>query len=338
MHAYCFQSEILLEILNRALRPSEDKILVSKRLTDIKCTSNGVSVTCEDGSIYTGSIVIGIDGSRGKTRRTMREMALRDNDVDRKIWEAEGQFPAHFKYMSMNLPRCSHRGTISETHSKNLSLMYVSEYDKATIHICEKLDKPVFEHVEFTRDDEGKILTKFKEFIVADASMIMDVAFRITTGSMSLLEEGVAQKWSYKRIVLVGDACHKVSPFGGLDFNMGIQDAVALVNSLRKATDESNTGEPTADAIDAAFKEYHEIRASSVARDYKISGALLRVSTWANWFAWFISVYTFTSWFWEVLVLKRILPRRGKSGLVLNHVSAGEKLCGSVPWDNKMTE
>lgn len=293
---------------------------------------------CEDGSVYNGSIVIGADGSRGKTAMLMREMALYDG-VDSEMWEAEGEFPAEFRYMTCNLRRrCSDRHIVSETHSQDLSLLYMAEYEKASIIICEKLDKPTRESKEFTRDDEGRILMKVKDFIVVDPKKVYDIASDITTSSMSLLEEGVAKKWSYKRLVLVGDACHKVAPQGGLGFNMNIQDIVVLVNSLRNTVDESAEGRPTPEAITAAFTKYQKEREPTVLMDLRVSSAFLRASTWANGWWWLLSVYVFPTWLWNRLFLKSFLPRRIKSGQVLYHVSSEEALygTGSIPWDNQM--
>ena len=45
-------------------------------------------------------------------------------------------------------------------------------------------------------------------------------------------EEGYCDKWYHGRIVLAGDAAHKVTSVTGMGFNMGISSAVVLANEL----------------------------------------------------------------------------------------------------------
>ena len=58
---------------------ARQNVLTDKNLVDIESDCNGVKVTCDDGSVYHGSIVIGADGAHSKTRRLKRELALKDD-------------------------------------------------------------------------------------------------------------------------------------------------------------------------------------------------------------------------------------------------------------------
>jgi 2-polyprenyl-6-methoxyphenol hydroxylase-like FAD-dependent oxidoreductase len=62
-------------------------------------------------------------------------------------------------------------------------------------------------------------------------------------------------KWHNERMLVIGDACHAVSPSAGQGVSMAIEDAVVLGKCLRDITD-----------IGAAFRRYEEIRRERVER------------------------------------------------------------------------
>ncbi|KAL8765278.1 MAG: hypothetical protein Q9209_007600 [Squamulea sp. 1 TL-2023] len=64
--------------------------------------------------------------------------------------------------------------------------------------------------------------------------------------------------WSRNRIVLLGDACHPVSPFGFSGASMAIEDAVTLGELLSETV--------PVDDIPARLKLYEEIRKPRVGR------------------------------------------------------------------------
>lgn len=79
------------------------RILVNKRLAGIEDTGSGVIVSCQDGTTYEGSIVVGADGVHSKTRSLMREQALKADpsaDVDEEL-----PFPVQYRTMWCSLPR-----------------------------------------------------------------------------------------------------------------------------------------------------------------------------------------------------------------------------------------
>ncbi|KAF8985502.1 hypothetical protein BGZ52_010523 [Haplosporangium bisporale] len=91
---------------------------------------------------------------------------------------------------------------------------------------------------------DGKVLT------------LGDYIDKTPAGMMSkvMLEEIVFHTWYGGRTVLLGDACHKMNPMGGVGGINAIHDAVTLANwlsTLRVADDEG---------IEAVFKEYRAER------------------------------------------------------------------------------
>ncbi|KAG0047969.1 hypothetical protein BGZ83_007084 [Gryganskiella cystojenkinii] len=85
---------------------------------------------------------------------------------------------------------------------------------------------------------------------------VMDIIEATPKGRVSkvLLEEKMCCTWYHGRIVLVGDACHKIVPFFGQGASQAILDCACLVNMLYDLPSRS-----TAD-MTAIFQRYVEIR------------------------------------------------------------------------------
>lgn len=62
---------VLLKMLHESIPDRDTKIKTGKRVTSIKAHDTGVEVTCDDGSIEQGSIVMGCDGIRSIIRTEM---------------------------------------------------------------------------------------------------------------------------------------------------------------------------------------------------------------------------------------------------------------------------
>jgi 2-polyprenyl-6-methoxyphenol hydroxylase-like FAD-dependent oxidoreductase len=71
----------------------KSKVYPNKRVTRVEPTEAGVKVLTEDGSVWTGSIVVGADGVRSMVRREMWRIAreqksdlLGEEDGKCKTW------------------------------------------------------------------------------------------------------------------------------------------------------------------------------------------------------------------------------------------------------------
>lgn len=68
--------QTLLQILYGSV-PDKRKILVGKRVSEIDYSHDGVVVHCKDGTLYSGSVVVGADGVHSMVRQEMwRHMEL----------------------------------------------------------------------------------------------------------------------------------------------------------------------------------------------------------------------------------------------------------------------
>ncbi|KAM3517807.1 hypothetical protein NHJ13051_008668 [Beauveria bassiana] len=87
----------------------------------------------------------------------------------------------------------------------------------------------------------------------------------------------MAKHWFYGRMVLVGDACHKITPNAGFSFNNGVQDAVVLYNGLKKLVLEDSSAGVQPDQLRDMFAQYKASRQEQVRRDLSFSAHFTRI-------------------------------------------------------------
>ncbi|CAK7212713.1 hypothetical protein SEUCBS140593_001596 [Sporothrix eucalyptigena] len=195
-------------------------------------TQEGVKVTCADGSVCEGSIVMGADGVHSKTRQLMCPLALRE-DLTRS-WDAEQPYTATYQLLFGSSRR--RRPPAAATTSKN---------------------------TRYTDKDVQSVTQEFFEFPLTQTTKVKDVWSLMRGAGLTNLDEGIVQHWSLGRVVLVGDACHKMTTHLGLSFNNGVQNVVVLCNKLRKVVDATPKRLPNAHALTDVFEMYQAMRMSS---------------------------------------------------------------------------
>ncbi|KAM5344192.1 hypothetical protein ACJ41O_012729 [Fusarium nematophilum] len=330
-----FHRAHLVKVLFDGL-PDEAKAryLLNKRVTDINSKDEGVIVTCDDGSTYDGSIVFGTDGVHSITRNIMRSLALSDNP--RLDWDARQPFTTEYKCLWCSFPRPSAPGENFETTSKDQAAMYLTGRERGWILLYDKDPEPTSALRSYSDEDVEAFAAKFAHIPVNETLTVRDVFERRLTCGMSDLGEGIVSHWSWGRIVLAGDACHKFTPNAGLGLNNGIQDIVVLCNELHKAINAAPNGQPGLATLEEALRKYQEDRSELVEKDYKQSAMVTRLQTWANGVYYFLSRfvlrYNFVARFIARFVTSPIL----RKGRVLDYAQATELPFGRVTWEHEI--
>jgi 2-polyprenyl-6-methoxyphenol hydroxylase-like FAD-dependent oxidoreductase len=312
--------------------------LTSKKLTNITSDDAGVRVTCADGSVYQGSIVLGADGVHSKTRTLMRRLALAADPAVSTFWDPEDPFTAHYRCLWASFPRPSDPGESFETHSTDNSVMYITGRERGWIFLYEKLPQPTRERSFYTNKDVDAFALKFAEYPVNERLKVKDVYAERLTAGMSDLEEGIAKHWSWGgRIVLAGDAGHKFTPNAGLGFNNGIQDVVALCNGLHKAvTNAGPSKQPDTATLAGVFEEYQSSRSKMLESDYRQSARITRLHAWANSIYYVMARYILALGFVQKLMMNTSAASSIRQGLVLDYIPTAEPLVGRIGWDHPL--
>ncbi|KAJ5755732.1 FAD binding domain-containing protein [Penicillium manginii] len=344
-----FHRAQLVEALYDGL-PSEaqSRYLLNKKIKSMEVSEaqDGVNVICTDGSTYQGSIVVGADGVHSKTRTLMRDMAMSQDS--QQVWkDAADPFPAQYRCMWSSFPRPEsvEAGHATDAQSKDMSVMFLAGKERGWIFLYERFPRVITtadstnaERVRYTEDDMEVFATRFSEFPVTDTLKVKDVyATRLTQG-MANLEEGILTRWSWRRIVLMGDACHKFTPNAGRGFSNGIQDVVALCNGLYGMLKSSQGILPDEVTLSNVFDEYQKTRADPLQSDYSQSRHMSRMHAWENKLYYFLARYVMCR-AWIITLMLRLTGNGAgaiQKALVLNYILADEPFPALIPWDHPL--
>ncbi|KAK4041635.1 hypothetical protein C8A01DRAFT_34360 [Parachaetomium inaequale] len=329
-----FHRAELVEAFHHGLpADAKAKVLTGKKIVDMASDDAGVRVTCADGTAYSGSLILGADGVHSQTRRFMRRLALAaDPTAD---WEPEEPFPAEYRCMWCSFPRPGEAGLGTDTQHKDRSTMYLSGKDRAWIFLYEKLPEKTAQRARYTGKDIEEYAAKFADFPIDDKLYVRDV-FDKSTAGMANLEEGVAKHWSWGRMVLVGDACHKVTPNAGRGYNNGAQDVVALANRLQGALRSSADGTLDNATLAGLFDDYQRTRTEAMQSDASISAHVTRLHAWSNTLYYIFARHIAPWGFVQRYIQNQLSAPQIAKSLILDYVPAEEPLKGSVPWEHPM--
>ena len=299
-------------------------------MISISTSADGVRVLCDDGSVEHGSIVIGADGVHSRVRHLMRDMAQKAGATD---LDDEQPFEATYKVMFGTAPRAAQLrpGGEWESHGPRVTTQLFVGETKMWFFVYQKLDEPARRPQRFTRDDEEAYAARWGDVHLTDDLLFRDVyATRLGAG-MTNLEEGILKNWSWDRIVLVGDAAHKVTPNFGWGFNSGVQDLVVLTNALRGLLAQHDGQLDTA-TISALFAGYQEERIGFMRKIVELSGRVTRMGAWQNGAMWLLDRYLFPALHADQWLARHSVGKMVAKVPVLNFLEEKHFRAGRIPW------
>ncbi|KAI1386891.1 FAD/NAD(P)-binding domain-containing protein [Hypoxylon trugodes] len=329
------------------------RVLINKKVVDVMADDFGVTVRCEDGTKYDGSIVIGADGVHSLVRQRMRTLALQASPNLEA--NEDKPFPSEYRLLWCCIPFQGEEnggppGSMWATHANNASVNYFVHYNKAWLLIYERLPAPTRERARYTEEDIITVGERLGHLAICDTLKIRDVFAQRDMAGLVNLEEGVLKHWAWGRMALVGDSAHKFTPNLGLGFNNGVQDVFALTNELYNVLNGPSQGEqyggdvkkamnnsPSTEALSAAFQRYQESRIQRCTEDFDSSVTLTRMCAWPNTYYWFIDWWIMPllpRWL-EVQLIKNTAINRFKKAYILDFLDGEEPFeVGTVPWEN----
>ncbi|KAF9537004.1 hypothetical protein EC957_009056 [Mortierella hygrophila] len=133
-------------------------------------------------------------------------------------------------------------------------------------------DNDAFRNSEWGPEAAAAMCEQVKDFpIISGGDKILtlqDLIDRTPKEFISkvMLEEKVFKTWFDCRTVLIGDACHKFNPAGGVGAANAIHDAIALANGINGLPFH-----PVAEEIEAVFRTYKEERIDRVEKAFDSS-------------------------------------------------------------------
>jgi 2-polyprenyl-6-methoxyphenol hydroxylase-like FAD-dependent oxidoreductase len=199
-----FERRRLIQLLLESLPEYQSHVRTNKSVQSIQEHDEGVSVSFEDGSVEHGSMVIGADGVHSTVRRMLSEKSAGQIEPE--------PFAAHTIGLYGHGPRVEafRIGEVIEKHCSGWSFQTLTGRDRTYYFIYARLEKPTKERRRFTEEDAQEFAERYlKERILGDVTF-GDLWDKRDLGNLRHLEQGVSRTWSRGRIVLIGDAAHKV--------------------------------------------------------------------------------------------------------------------------------
>ncbi|KAM3518623.1 hypothetical protein MY4038_010049 [Beauveria bassiana] len=307
------------------------KILTSKTVTNIESQDSDVTVDCSDETVYKGSIVIGADGTNSVTRKLMHGIATKD--VPESLWGPLMPYKSEFVCLWCTCPPMIEPGHYFETQHRGLSVITLTGKQRNWLLLFEKKSEASRSRQKTSDDDLQQFAARFFSFPACPQFTVEDMFARRITAGLTRLDEGMTKHWFYGRMVLVGDACHKMTPNAGFGFNNGVQDAVVLCNGLKRLVLEDSSAGVQPDQLRDVFAQYEASRQEQVRRDLSFSAHFTRIQAWDNWI-----YYLFARWIRPLKIAQRWsaekISHHFSKARVLNYVPAKEPFHGLLPWQN----
>ncbi|KAI2616515.1 FAD/NAD(P)-binding domain-containing protein [Hypoxylon sp. NC1633] len=349
--SFMFNRAHLIRGLYDGLNESDKaRVFTKKKVTEITTDDSGVTVRCQDGTQYDGSILVGADGVHSIVRQHMRALALKASPT--AAVNDEKPFTCEYKTMWCSFPQQGDAfgppGTAGETHATDHSIQFLNGHERSWFFLYERLPAPTKERRDYREDDMVAFAERWGHLPLGEKLKVRDVFPQRYHGGMANLEEGVLKHWSWGRCVLVGDAAHKYTPNQGLGFNAGLQDVVALTNELHRALDtlspeqyhddengnaESGKGLGM-NALTAVFERYQATRMEIVTDELGVTGMTTRISAWQTSLHWLFDrwISPFFPRFVETWIGTQFICKHFRNVLVLDFSEGDEPFAGSIPW------
>ncbi|KAF9914805.1 hypothetical protein BX616_007523 [Lobosporangium transversale] len=272
------------------------RIHLGKRVLSVGQSEHGALIRCADGSVHQGDIVVGADGAYSAVRQNLYDRLEKEGKLPRKDTESlslgytclvgTSQPMDPEKYPVLKDP-FSHFGVVIADGKPHSSTILTVPGNRICFGIVIQLTpeekEAVFRNSEWGPESLDNTIAKIQDHPIPFGGTIHDI-IRATPKDVITnvyLEEKIFETWTYKRIALLGDACHKMLPSAGQGAVNALYDAVALANCIYEMNDNSQS------QIEAALKDYKRQRyplAKMQVEGSAMAGKLLYGQTWIEKF------------------------------------------------------
>ncbi|KFY39521.1 hypothetical protein V494_03954 [Pseudogymnoascus sp. VKM F-4513 (FW-928)] len=250
------QRRDLLKVLSETF-PDPSKIHTSKRVFKVDHTDSGVIVHCEDGSTYSGDVVVGADGIHSTVRSLMRQHIeiSRPGATKKDSNSISAEFSCIFG-LGNPVKGKTTVGECHRTYSKgHSSLSFVGRGGMLYWFLFTRLDRRYYgkEIPRFTKSQMEEAAIAFNDIHMTESVKFAEVWEQRTFANMCSVEESSNEHWTSGRFVCIGDSVHKMTPNLGAGGNAAIESAAALANSLSRIRGAT----PSLATVQTALREFH---------------------------------------------------------------------------------
>ncbi|KAF9105841.1 hypothetical protein BGX29_011244 [Mortierella sp. GBA35] len=258
----------------------KERIHLGKKVLSTDQGGNGVLIRCSDGTIYEGDILVGADGAYSAVRQSLyanlkkKKQLPASDDVELPfstvclVGQTRPLDVADYPLLAE--PTCQFFNCFGDNKPYSWSSV-TTKQNTICWRVVQYLDEEsskdndAFRNSEWGPEAAGAMCKEVRHFpIVSGGDKFSTIGDLIDSTpkeliSKVMLEEKVFKTWYNCRTVLIGDACHKFNPAGGLGATNAIHDAIVLANLINALPEH-----PTHKEIEKTFKAYKRERLSWV--------------------------------------------------------------------------
>ncbi|KAL0769515.1 hypothetical protein CaCOL14_008823 [Colletotrichum acutatum] len=274
--------------------PDHSKVHDKARVEEIIEEYSKTRVILADGREFVGDVVVGADGVHSKVREIMWDTANAANPGMITVEEKRAMVTQYNAIVMASSPvpgLGSH--DMEVTSNDKFSFLLLCQPDWISIIVHNKL--PEEQHCtwptrrRYTESDMEALASKISEYPVTETVVFGELWKRRLKAQMISLEEGVLKNWFFGRIVLAGDAAHKVTPNSALGGNTAMEDAVTLANTIHALLGTHSNKKPSdVELRDAMRDKYQNARVDRARAIVKVGGDLTRQQAYDGWKAYFV--------------------------------------------------
>ncbi|KAF9571183.1 hypothetical protein EC968_000871 [Mortierella alpina] len=282
-------------------RVPKEKIHMSKKIVSLSQNEDSVTITCEDGSAYTGDILVGADGTQSTVRELLYKQ-LEAQGIQVKIEQEDPKVeymsvmgttdplnPSHYEGLDDSVSHCDtiigeERGVTWRYFTiPNNRICWRIDYQSSTMDT--KYSKG-WTNAEYNTFDVQTLPEEWKRnklAIMGDLGSLFDATPKENISKV-VLEEKVYETWTHGRTVLIGDALN------------AILDAVVLANSLYEMPTSNHKN------ITKALEEFYAERYPTVKRELTPTQqmtSVLAAKTWLDSAGRYLLLKTYPKYFKE---------------------------------------
>ncbi|KAI1111192.1 hypothetical protein F5Y14DRAFT_329379 [Nemania sp. NC0429] len=269
----------LLRVLYDNLPERETRVRANAEAVKIETSKDGVQVHLADGSVVDGSIVIAADGVHSPAREFIQRRGQPGGP------KPESPMIPGYLCLFGHTQDASREeiplGDFTESHGHGVVSQSARLADTTFFSILKTLENKA-SRTRFTREELDAFVEEMSHVHLFPGVPLNDLWTQRQEGHAVLLhqEEGVAEQWHHDRVVLVGDAAHKMTSINGLGAVSGGLSTAVLVSNLRRLLQK--TPSPSTEEIDAAFAAYQARRLPITTQIVKYGMQATRAATWTG--------------------------------------------------------
>ncbi|KAH0433751.1 hypothetical protein CcaCcLH18_05738 [Colletotrichum camelliae] len=321
-----------LDILHNGL-PDKSYVRTNSAVKSIVQDAGGVRVQLQDGTFETGDIVLGVDGISSLTRRIMWEHAddtapgaipSSDKTCMKTSWKA-------LVGLGPRPPKLAADAIMSVSNDR-FSFLLLSQPHFVFWFVFFKLPKTLVwpERGRYTAEDAADVAASIYDHPLSEQVKFSELWETRDRADLIPIEEGVLDVWHHGRIVLAGDAAHKVTPNIALGGNSAMESVAVLCNQLHAMLEQQQGAKPSRATVSQVFSKYQAERHARMKEITSFSGLVTRMQAWDGWLMKFVY-----RWIMPLLpgsfLINSMAPLI-KAAPKLDYVSLKDFPVGEVPW------